>query len=135
LSRLAHLTAAALAAGLAACVAHTPPVTYSIMPAALGPVDAEHNRAKDFARTFCSTLVHIKNKDGRSWGDCAKFIEMPEATEALAAISTRYRFMFVPGFGAECLRDVRAFSTSIAHLKEQHQIDVGYVSVAPFASS
>lgn len=105
------------------------------MPAVLGPVDAEHNRAKEFARVFCSTLTHVKDKDGRSWGDCAKFLEMPEAAAPQTALSTRYRFLFVPDFGGECLKDVRAFSTSIAHLKEAHQIDVGYFSVPPFAAS
>ena len=129
-----HL-AAALAAALAACVVRTPPVTYSIMPAVLGPVDADHNRAKDFARVFCSTLTHVKDRDGRSWGDCARYLEMPQTAEPQTAISTRYRFLFVPGFGGDCLRDVRAFASSIAHLKDAHQIDVDYFSVAPFASS
>ena len=43
--------------------------------------------------------------------------------------------MVVPGFGGECLKDVRAFSTSIAHLKDAHKIDVEYFAVAPFGSS
>src|SRR5437762_4376479 len=95
-----------------ACAPAIGPVTYSIMPAALGPVDAEHNRAKDFARVFCSALAHLKDKDGRGWGDCGKYLETSEAAERQPAIPTRYRFLFVAGFGGECLNDVRAFSTS-----------------------
>ena len=118
-----------------ACAPAIGPVTYSIMPAALTPVDAEHNKAKDFARVFCSTLAHLKDKDGRPWGDCGRYLEATEAPQAQAALTTRYRFMVVPGFGGECLRDVRAFSTSIAHLKDAHKIDVEYFAVAPFGSS
>jgi len=117
------------------CTATTPPVTYSIMPAALGPVDAEHNRAKDFARVFCSTLTHLRDADGRSWGDCAKYFEFGDTPQPQVEIAPRYRFLVVPGFGGECLADVRAFSTSIAHLKEAHHVDIEYFAVAPFASS
>ena len=105
------------------------------MPAALGPIDAEHNKAKDFARVFCSTLTHLKDKDGRSWGDCARYLDLAEPAQTQTPIATRYRFLFVPGFGGECLKDVRAFSTSIAHLKATHQVEVEYFAVAPFASS
>lgn len=120
---------------LTACGAVAPPVTYPVMPSALTPVDADHNKAKDFARVFCSTLPHLKDKDGHAWGDCAKYLDVTEAPRAQTAIATPYRFLFVSAFGAECFKDVRAFSTSIAHLKEAHQIDVEYFAVAPFGSS
>jgi len=124
-----------LALCVAACGAAAPPVTYPVMPSALTPIDADHDKAKDFARVFCSTLPHLKDKDGHAWGDCAKYLEMSEPPRAQAAFSTPYRFLFVAGFGAACFKDVRAFSTSIAHLKSAHQIDVEYFAVAPFASS
>src|ERR1700736_489960 len=102
------------------------------MPAALVPIDAEHNRTKDFARTFCSALHHLKDKDGHSWGDCARYLEAAEPPQPLTAFTTQEPFLFVSGFGADCLKDVRAFSTSIAHLKEAHQVAVEYFAVPPF---
>src|SRR5919201_5807726 len=118
-----------------ACAAGIPPVTYSIMPAVLAPIDAEHNRSHDFGRTFCSVLTHVKDANGHSWGDCSKYIESAESAQPQSEFSARYRFLLVAGFGAECLKDVRAFSTSIAHLKEAHQVEVEYFPVAPFGSS
>ena len=118
-----------------ACAGSAPPIAYPMMPSALTPVDADHNKAKDFARVFCSTLPHLKDKDGHAWGDCAKYLDVSDSPRAQAAIATPYRFLFVSGFGAECLKDVRAFSTSIAHLKEAHHVDVEYFAVAPFGSS
>lgn len=105
------------------------------MPAALGPIDADHLKARDFARVFCSTLGHLKDADGRAWGDCARYIQTPEAPQAQRPIPTAYRWLFVDGFGAECFRDVRAFSGAIAHLKDAHQIDVERFPVPPFGSS
>lgn len=122
----------ALAAWAAAA---QPPVAYPVMPAALVPIDAEHNKTKDFARTFCAVLPHLKDKDGHSWGDCARYLEAAEGPQPQATFSTRYRFLLVSGFGADCLKDVRAFSTSIAHLKEAHQIPVEYFAVPPFGAS
>ena len=118
-----------------ACVPGAPPVTYSVMPSALTPVDGDRNKAKDFARVFCSTLPHLKDKDGRKWAECAKYLETSEASQAQAAFATSYRFLIVAGLGGDCLKDVRAFSTSIAHLKAEHQVDVEYFAVAPFGSS
>ena len=120
---------------LSACVATAPPITYPVMPAALTPVDAEHNKSRDFARIFCSTLAHLKDKNGRAWGDCAKYLETIESPQPQPPFTTPYRFMLVPGFGSECLKDVRAFSTSIAHLKQAHEIPVEYFAIPPFGSS
>jgi hypothetical protein len=120
---------------LAGCGAAAPPITYPVMPSALTPIDADHDKAKDFARVFCSTLPHLKDKDGHAWGDCAKYLEMSEPARTQTAFTTPFRFLFVSGFGAECFKDVRAFSPSIAHLKTAHQIDVEYFAVAPFGSS
>ena len=135
--RLLHLASALASASAiaAACAAGVAPVTYPVMPAALVPVDAEHNRARDFARVFCSTLSHLKDKDGRSWGDCAKYLDATDAPQPQTAIDARFKFLFVPGFGGECMKDVRAYSTSIAHLRDAHQIAVEYFAVAPFGSS
>jgi hypothetical protein len=118
-----------------ACIAAAQAVTYSVMPAALTPVDAEHNKSKDFARVFCSVLPQLKDKNGHGWGDCAKYLQIAEAPQPQTPLSTPYRFLLVPGFGSECLKDTRAFSTSIARLKAAHQIAVEYFAIPPFASS
>ena len=118
-----------------ACASAAQPVTYTVMPSALVPVDGEHYKAKDFARVFCSTLPHLKDKDGHAWGDCGKYLETAEAAQAQPAIGTPYRFLLVADIGGECLKDVRAFSTSIAHLKDAHHVDVEAFAVAPFGSS
>jgi len=125
----AAIAAAAACGGIA-------PITYTVMPAALTPVDAEHNKTREFARVFCSTLSHLKDPGGKPWGTCDKYLETTEAGgQVPAALTTPYRFMLVPGFGSECLKDVKAFSTSIAHLKDAHQVSVEYFAVAPFGPS
>ncbi len=129
------LACSASAALAIACAAGIPPVTYPVMPAALTPVDADHNRAKEFGRVFCSTLPHLKDPDGHAWGDCARYIETVAPPQPQQAFSTPYRFLVVPGFGSECLKDVRAFSSSIAHLKVAHHVDIEYFAVPPFGSS
>ena len=132
-AKIIILTVAFLCA--AACGAIVPPVTYPVMPTALSPVEGDRNKMKDFARVFCSTLPHLRDKDDQLWGDCARYLETAEAPQPQTAIVTPYRFLFVSGFGAECLKDVRAFSTSIAHLKSAHGVDVEYFAVAPFGPS
>ncbi len=117
------------------CTGTIAPITYPVMPAALTPVDAEHNKAKDFARVFCSTLPHLKDQDGRGWGECGRYLEMTDTAQPQTAIASRFRFLVIPGFGAECFKDTRAFSSSIAHLVDDHQVDIRYFAVAPFASS
>src|SRR5437868_4941640 len=134
-SRILLLLVLVCAAVAIGCASAAPPVAYPIMPAALGPVDADHNRAKEFARVFCSTLQHVRDKDGKPWGDCARFLDTVDSPQPQTTIPNHYRFLFVPGFGGDCLKDVRAFSTSIGHLKEAHQTAVEYFAVAPFGSS
>src|SRR5437870_2128507 len=107
----------ALVAAMLACAAAAPPITYPVMPSALTPIDADHNKAREFGRVFCSTLGHFKAPDGRSWGDCAKYLEIAEPSQAQPPLTTTYRVLFVGGFGGTCLKDVRAFGPSIAHLK------------------
>lgn len=131
-ARSLALFAAFLAAG---CAGGRPPVTYSVMPAALTPVDAEHNKSRDFARVFCSTLPHLKDKDGKPWGSCDRYLESVDVAQTQNPFTTPYRFLFVAGFGGECLEAVRAYSTSIAHLKDAHQVAVEYFAVAPFGPS
>jgi hypothetical protein len=116
----AHAGCALVLAAMAACAAATPPITYSVMPTALTPVDADRNKAKEFARVFCASLGHFKDKDGHAWGECEKYLEMTDAAQAQAQIATPYRF---------------PFSTSIAHLKDAHRLDIDYFAVAPYGSS
>ena len=136
---LAGVSSAAVAAlvSMPACAAAVPPVTYTVMPSALTPVDGDHNKARDFGRAFCGALTHFKNPEGHSWGDCSKYIEIAEPPQAQAplTLTTPYRFMLVGGFGGGCLKDVRTFGPSIAHLKDAHQIAVESFAVAPYASS
>ena len=120
---------------LSACATAVGPVSYTVMPSALVPVDGEHNKARDFGRAFCGALAHFKDPDGHSWGDCAKYIEIAEAPQAQAPFTTPYKFMLVGGFGGDCLKNVRAFAPAIAHLKDAHQIAVESFAVAPYASS
>ena len=128
--------AAVAAAALltAACAATTTPVTYSVMSTALIPVAADHNKARDFGRVFCSTLTHLKDPEGHAWGDCAKYIDIAEASQTQAALTSPYRFLLVGGLGGECLNG-RAFGPSIAHLKADHGLAVEYFAVPPYAPS
>ena len=106
------------------------------MPSALVPIDQAHNRSRDFGRFFCATLTHFKDPDGHGWGDCARYLAVVDMPLAQApSFVSPYRFAFVAGFGGDCLNDVRAFSTSIAHLREAHQIEVEDYRVLPFGSS
>jgi hypothetical protein len=120
---------------LAGCTS-APVKVVPVMPSALVPIDAEHNRVKDFGRVFCSTLTHFKTDAGRSWGRCEQYLEGAEApAEQSDTVSSPYRFLLVGGFGGDCFRDVRAFSTSIAHLREAHGVEVEYFAVPPFGPS
>ena len=131
----ANAACAAAFAVMAACGPKTPVITYPMMPSVLTPVGADLNRTRDFARVFCATLPHLKDKDGRAWDECGKYIETPEPPQpAQTQLVNPYRFLFVSGFGGDCFQDVRAFSTAIEHLKDAHRIDVEYYAVAPYGS-
>ena len=131
----AHAACVLLFAVMAACAAGTPPVTYVVMPTALTPVDADHNKTKEFARVFCSSLSHFKDKGGRPWSECATYLDMFEAPQQQVQFETAYRYLLISGFGGDCFTDVRAFSTSITHLKDAHRLDVEYFAVTPYGSS
>lgn len=131
----AHALCVILFAVMVACAAGTPPITYVVMPTALTPVDADRNKTKDFARVFCSSLPHFKDKDGHPWGECATYLDMFEPPQPEAPLATEFRYLLISGFGGDCFKDVRAFSTSIAHLKDAHQLDVEYFAVTPDGSS
>lgn len=107
------------------------------MPASLVPIDGSRDRSHPFARVFCSTLAHFRQKDGRGWGDCAQYLETDEPAQAQpkGAFEAPYRFLFVAGFGGDCFKNVRAFAPSIAHLAEAHQIKVEAFAVSPYGSS
>ena len=105
------------------------------MPASLAPVPSGLDRSREFARVFCSTLPHTKDHDGRAWGDCAKYLGAGATPGALQALAAPYRFLVVGGFGDACFKDAHAFSTSVAHLRDAHHLDVEAFAVAPFASS
>jgi hypothetical protein len=132
-----HLAALAAAATMlaAACASGPSPITYTVMPTSLTPIESDHNKAKDFARIFCSTLGHFTDLDGRSWGDCAKYIEVAQPPQAQTSFTAPFRFLFVAGFGNDCLQDVRAFGPSIEHLKNDHDVAVEAFGVPPYASS
>jgi hypothetical protein len=130
---LSAVTAAALLT--TTCAGTVAPITYSVMPSALTPVSGERNKAKDFGRVFCSTLAHLKDPEGHAWGDCAKYIDIAQPAQSQGAVTSPYRFLLVGGFGGECLKDVRAFGPSIAHLKDAHGIAVEYFAVPPYAPS
>jgi len=134
----AILLAVLLAVLLAGCSAAPPPAQPPVMPASLSPVPAGRDRSHDFARVFCAVLPHTKDPDGKSWGDCATYLDPAEPGEPLAAdapIASRYRFLLVGGLGDGCFRDTRAFSAAIAHLRDAHAVTVEAFSVAPYASS
>jgi len=130
-----------LRAGLVGAVAvavacgTAPPRVSPIMPAALVPVDAAHDRAKAFARVFCSTLPHFRDPAGHPWGDCGQYLDATDAPGPLGPLAPPYRFLFVAGFGSGCLNDVRAFGSGLAHLRDAHQVDIDAFAVAPFGSS
>ncbi len=108
-----------------------------IMPASLVPIEGSRDRSHPFASAFCSTLAHFKQKGGRAWGDCARYLEAdePPQPQPKGPFATPYRFLFVSGFGGDCFKDVRAFAPSIAHLRDAHQVNVEAFAVSPFGSS
>ncbi|MGE5243938.1 MAG: hypothetical protein ACM3SQ_06900 [Betaproteobacteria bacterium] len=124
-----------LLTAVAACSATPPPAQPPLVPASLTPIPVARDESHDFARVFCSTLPHTKDRDGGAWGDCAKYIEPAEPPAPLKALTAPYRFLLVGGFGDGCFRNTRAFSTAAAHLHDAHQVDVDLFAVAPFASS
>jgi hypothetical protein len=106
------------------------------MPASLSPVMPPRDKSTSFARTFCETLPHTKDADGKSWGSCAKYLAGAEPAEAKdAPIPGSYRYLVVGGFGDGCFRDTRVFADAIAHLRDEHKIDIDAFPVAPFAPS
>jgi len=119
-----------------ACATPMPPPA-PIMPASIVPIDGSRDESHPFARVFCSTLAHFRQKDGHAWGDCAKYLEASETPQAQpkGAFAAPYRFLFVAGFGGDCFNGVRAFGPSIAHLGDAHSVKVEAFSVSPFGSS
>jgi hypothetical protein len=127
--------AAALALIAAAC-GGAPPSPFHIMPSALVPITPAHNRARAFGRVFCGTLKHFADPNGRPWGDCSRYLESVDAPPPKPdEFSLTSRVLFVAGFGDECMKDVRAFGPSIAHLKDEHAVEVETYRSAPYASS
>ncbi len=136
MTRLVASTSSAVigAVMLGACGA-TLPAPAHVMPAALVPIDAGHNKSHDFARVFCSTLPHLKDKNGHAWGDCGAYLTTAVPAQPQPTVPATYRYLFVGDFGGDCLRGVRAYSTSIAHLRDAHQVSIEAFAVAPFAPS
>lgn len=123
------------ALAVAGCSAAPPPAQPPVMPAALAPIPASRDKSHAFARVFCATLPHTADRDGKRWGDCARYIEPAEPPSPLPPLATPYRFLLVGGFGDGCFRDARAFGTAVTHLRDAHHLDVDAFAVAPFASS
>jgi hypothetical protein len=127
---------AAVLAMLAVACGGVPPAPYHIMPSALVPITPAHNRARAFGRLFCGTLKHFVDPNGNPWGDCGRYLENVDTPPPKPEeFSLSMPVLFVAGFGDECMKDVRAFGPSIAHLKDEHAIDVETFRSAPYASS
>jgi hypothetical protein len=135
-SRLAPPALAALL--VAACSSAPPPAQPPIMPASLSPIPPARDRSHDFARVFCATLPHTRDRDGKGWGDCGRFLQPAEPAEALppdAPIAAGYRYLLVGGFGDGCFKDAHAFADAIAHLRDAHHLAIDAFAVPPFAPS
>ena len=131
-----HRAAIVVLVFTAAC-GPAPARTYRIMPVALSPIDATHNRSTAFGRLFCATLPHLREPDGQSWGDCGRYVEhaLPGGSVPATFVS-RFRLLLVGGLGDGCLDDhARAFAGAVTHLHDTHQVDVETVRLPPFASS
>lgn len=134
-AQIARWTVGGLVFGLACGCAPREVPLYPVAPTALVPIEHAHDKARPFARVFCSVLTHFQDEKGHSWGDCSRYLETVEAPAPLTPLTTTLRFAFVGGFGEDCMRDVHAYSTAMAHLREAHQVVVERISVPPFGAS
>jgi hypothetical protein len=90
---------------------------------------ATNNFASAFGDVFCSVLKQ-NNPDGGSWGGCSQYIDSPGREDTkLAALSTKYRVLIVPGFMSSCFSDSPAFQEGQKALKEKYAMDVELLQV------
>jgi hypothetical protein len=83
---------------------------------------ADRDRSQQFAEIFCSVLRH-ESPDAGAWGACGEYLEAAGRGEAkLAALSTSYRVLVVPGVFNNCASNAPAFEQGRRHLAEQHGV-------------
>ncbi|HEY3440914.1 MAG TPA: LssY C-terminal domain-containing protein [Paludibaculum sp.] len=87
------------------------------------------NAAVPFSDYFCSVLKQ-NNPDGEDSGACAQWMETPGKTDlALAAPSTQYRVLVVPGIMNTCVADTPAFEKGRKVLTEKYGLTTELLSV------
>ena len=86
------------------------------------------NVSASFADTFCSVL-HQRNPDTGAWGPCSRYIDTPGKEDLqLAALSTKYRVLIVPGIMSSCVSGTPAFQEGQDSLKKLG-VDVALLQV------
>jgi dienelactone hydrolase len=86
------------------------------------------DRAQMFSRMFCSVLA--AQPDAKEWGDCAQYIEQPQAGKLeLAPLSTQYRVLIVPGVMNSCAESTPAYQEGQQYLREKYGLTVDLLAV------
>ena len=95
---------------------------------------ATGNVSAGFGDIFCSVLKQ-NNPGGGDWGPCTRYIDSPGKEDLkLAALSTKYRVLIVPGILSSCVSDSPAFQEGQDALKKQYGLDVALLQVPNDAS-
>lgn len=89
-----------------------------------------NDKAASFTQVFCSVL-RDENPDKGDWGDCSQYLETDSApqTASLAPISDKYRILILPGFMSSCISSVQALGKGQEHLRDEHHLEVEYLSL------
>jgi len=86
------------------------------------------NVSANFSDVFCSVLKQNNPGDGK-WETCDRYVEGKGREDAkLAALSTKYRILIVPGILSSCVSDSPAFLEGQDTLKKQG-VDVDLLQV------
>lgn len=101
----------------------------------LVPDNVTNTTGPTFANLFC-TVREKENPDTGNWDGCDKYVEGTSNSKLdLAAVSTKYRVLVVPGFFSACASGTApAFKEGLDHLSEKHGVGVE-TWVPPNASS
>ena len=99
---------------------------------------SNRDRSVAFADIFC-TVLEQEHPDAGTYGPCSDYLEAKPATPAtkvpLAAISSAYRVLIVPGVFSACVESTAsAYKEGVAHLKDKYGLIVETLSM-PNASS
>lgn len=87
------------------------------------------NEAAAFGDIFCSVLKQ-NNPGGGAWSSCTHYIDVPGKEDLkLAAFSTKYRVLIVPGILSSCVSDTPAFKEGQDSLKAQYGADIALLQV------